>query len=633
MDDPKLIDTSKEVQKVYEELIRRGARFVKGLRDDQKKRLTVDTEDPEDELNVSRESDVSVEYAAGLQIQVESDLDAVDSVTVIRNNQADMIDGLPVISVEVDQDIPQTASEPDEVIAVDSQIRNVSEQAVTSLDNDDRFFDFPISDVVEVNENGDIVRIDNQESITSRPTSTEDENIMAAMTSGASEAIAGGVSEAIKNDEKELLRTGDEDDFNVGNLEGIDNNKDMATIEVIKSNAADVPIAELEDTLNGAVPDKEEESIAPQTRSNPIDEQTPAAQSRNLLFKNTGKDAIDKLTKEDAKALSLMLQGKLGENVPDAANLKIMVDGKVVAQADAQGRLIVSNPSPALSKYFSALAKEEQRPSKLEGLEQVAKISENSDAPGHQFMQNLVGKMKVQDSEYMPSVTRQDGLIETDMASVDTVLNLYATKDNDEKNYQLKNGGVIKSRPGSDDRQGYQFFSVEDAQGNVDMGFTVCPDGQILVDPRISNKLQNEISLMQGAWDKGEYDDDTPLLTKDKVRAEAIQGFAKNIESGSNNSANSSMSIKTDKNNHLVVTSSNNPHTQMVIAQGIEGKSRILSNSLSTDDISEFNRAFGVQKTLKKTASDAPANRPKPEVAAKKKSYKSSRKHCNGQSM
>jgi hypothetical protein len=359
----------------------------------------------------------------------------------------------------------------------------------------------------------------------------------------------------------------------------------------------------------------------------------PVAQSRKLLFKNTGKDAIDKLTKEDAKALSLMLQGKLGENVPDAANLKIMVDGKVVAQADAQGRLIVSNPSPALSKYFSSLAKEEQRPSKLEGLEQVAKISENSDAPGHQFMQNLVGKMKVQDSEYMPSVTRQDGLIETDMASVDTVLNLYATKDNDEKNYQLKNGGVIKSRSGSDDRQGYQFFSVEDAQGNVDMGFTVCPDGQILVDPRISNKLQNEISLMQGAWDKGEYDDDTPLLTKDKVRAEAIQGFAKNIESGSNNSATSSMSIKTDKNNHLVVTSSNNPHAQMVIAQGIEGKSRILSNSLSTDDISEFNRAFGVQKTLKKTASDAPANRPKPEAAAKKKSYKSSRKHRNGQSM
>jgi hypothetical protein len=632
MDDSKLRDTSREVQTVYEELIRRGAKFVTGLRDNQKKRLMVDIEDsPEDELNVSRESDVSVEYAAGLQIQVESDLDAVDSVTVIRNNQADMIDGLPVISVEVDQDIPQAAPEPDGVIAVDSQIRNVSEQAVTSLGNDDGFFDFPTSDVVEVNENGDIVRIDNRESITARPPLTEDENIMAAIAGGASGAIA--ASEAIENDEKDLLRTGDEDDFNVGSLEGIDNNKDMATIEVIKSNAADVPIAELEDTLNGAVPDKEEESIAPETKINPIDEQTPAAQSRKLLFKNTGKDAIDKLTKEDAKALSLMLQGKLGENVPDAANLKIMVDGKVVAQADAQGRLIVSNPSPALSKYFSSLAKEEQRPSKLEGLEQVAKISENSDAPGHQFMQNLVGKMKVQDSEYMPSVTRQDGLIETDMASVDTVLNLYATKDNDEKNYQLKNGGVIKSRLGSDDRQGYQFFSVEDAQGNVDMGFTVCPDGQILVDPRISNKLQNEISLMQGAWDKGEYDDDTPLLTKDKVRAEAIQGFAKNIESGSNNSANSSMSIKTDKNNHLVVTSSNNPHAQMVIAQGIEGKSRILSNSLSTDDISEFNRAFGVQKTLKKTTSDAPANRPKPEVAAKKKSYKSSRKHRNGQSM
>jgi hypothetical protein len=624
MDDPKLIDTSKEVQKVYEELIRRGARFVKGLRDDQKKRLTVDTEDsPDDELNVSvsRESDGNVD-APSLQIQVESDLDEVDSVTVIQNNQADTTDAFPDISVEVEQDIPQIAPDADQAIIVKPNISNVSEKVVSTQGNDDGFFDFPTSDVVEVNENGDIVRIDNQESITARPTSTEDEKIMAA--------IAGGASEAIENDEKDLLRTGDEDDFN---LEGIDNNKDMATIEVIKSNAADVPIAELEDTLNGAVPDKEEELIAPQTKSNPINESPPVAQSRKLLFKNTGKDAIDKLTKEDAKALSLMLQGKLGENVPDAANLKIMVDGKVVAQADAQGRLIVSNPSPALSKYFSVLAREEQRPSKLEGLEQVAKISENSDAPGHQFMQNLVGKMKVQDSEYMPSVTRQDGLIETDMASVDTVLNLYATKDNDEKNYQLKNGGVIKSRLGSDDRQGYQFFSVEDAQGNVDMGFTVCPDGQILVDPRISNKLQNEISLMQGAWDKGEYDDDTPLLTKDKVRAEAIQGFAKNIESGSSNSANSSMSIKTDKNNHLIVTSSNNPHAQMVIAQGIEGKSRILSNSLSTDDISEFNRAFGVQKTLKKTASDAPANRPKPEAAAKKKSYKSSRKHRNGQSM
>jgi hypothetical protein len=632
MDDPKLIDTSKEVQKVYEELIRRGARFVKGLRDDQKKRLTVDTEDsPDDELNVSvsRESDENLD-APSLQIQVESDLDEVDSVTVIQNNQADTTDAFPFISVEVEQDIPQIAPDLDEVIAVDTQISNVSEKALIAQENDDGFFDFPTSDVVGVNENGDMVRIDNQESITARPTSTEDENIMAAIAGGASGAITGG---AIENDEKELLRTGDEDDFNVGNLEGIDNNKDMATIEVIKSNAADAPIAELEDTLNGAVPDKEEESIAPETRSNPIDEQTPAAQSRKLLFKNTGKDAIDKLTKEDAKALSLMLQGKLGENVPDAANLKIMVDGKVVAQADAQGRLIVSNPSPALSKYFSALAKEEQRPSKLEGLEQVAKISENSDAPGHQFMQNLVGKMKVQDSEYMPSVTRQDGLIETDMASVDTVLNLYATKDNNDENYQLKNGGVIKSRLGSDDRQGYQFFSVEDAQGNVDMGFTVCPDGQILVDPRISNKLQNEISLMQGAWDKGEYDDDTPLLTKDKVRAEAIQGFAKNIESGASNNANSSMSIKTDKNNHLVVTSSKNPNAQMVIAQGIEGKSRILSNSLSTDDISEFNRAFGVQKTLKKTASDAPANRPKAEAAAKKKSYKSSRKHRNGQSM
>ncbi len=633
MDDSKLRDTSREVQTVYEELIRRGAKFVTGLRDNQKKRLTVDIEDsPDDELNVSRESDVSVEYAAGLQIQVESDLDAVDSVTVIWDNQADMIEVLPVISVEVDQDIPHTAPDPDEVIAVDSQIRNVSEQAVTSLGSDDGFFDFPTSDVVEVNENGDIVRMDNRESITARPPLTEDENIMAAIAGGASEATAGGVK-AIENDDKELLGTGDEEDFNGGNLQDIDNNKNMATIEVIKSNAADVPMAELEDTLNGAVLDKEEESISPESRNNPIDESLPAAQSRKLLFKNTGKDAIDKLTKEDAKALSLMLQGKLGENVPDAANLKIMVDGKVVAQADAQGRLIVSNPSPALSKYFSSLAKEEQRPSKLEGLEQVAKISENSDAPGHQFMQNLVGKMKVQDSEYMPLVTRQDGLIETDMASVDTVLNLYATKDNDEKNYQLKNGGAIKSRLGSEERQGYQFFSVEDAQGNVDMGFTVCPDGQILVDPRISNKLQTEISLMQGAWDKGEYDDDTPLLTKDKVRAEAIQGFAKNIESGASNNANSSMNIKTDKNNHLVVTSSKNPNAQMVIAQGIEGKSRILSNSLSTDDISEFNRAFGVQKTLKKATSDAPANRPKPEAAAKKKSYKSSRKHRNGQSM
>jgi hypothetical protein len=278
MDDSKLRDTSREVQTVYEELIRRGAKFVTGLRDNQKKRLMVDIEDsPEDELNVSRESDVSVEYAAGLQIQVESDLDAVDSVTVIRDNQADMIEALPVISVEVDQDIPQAAPEPDGVIAVDSQIRNVSEQAVTSLGNDDGFFDFPTPDVVEVNENGDIVRIDNQESITARPTSTEDENIMAAMTSGASEAIAGGVSEAIENDDKQLLGTRNEDDFNGGNLQDIDNNKDMATIEVIKYNAADVPMAELEDPLNGAVPDKEEESIAPQTKSNLIDEQTPVA--------------------------------------------------------------------------------------------------------------------------------------------------------------------------------------------------------------------------------------------------------------------------------------------------------------------------------------------------------------------
>lgn len=633
MDDPKLRDTSSEVQRVYEELIRKGAKFVKGLRDDQKKRLTVDTEDsPDDEMNVSvsRESDGNVE-APSLQIQVESDLDEIGSVTVIQSNQADQTDAFPDISVEVEQDIPRIVPNTDHAIIVKPNISNTSENAVVTEGNDDGFFDFPTSDVVEVNENGEIVRIDNQESITARPPATGDENIMAANAGGASEGIVGDTNKAIENDDKELLGTGNEEDINGGNLQDIDNNEDMATIEVIKSTVADVPLAQLEDTLNGAVPDKEEESIAPESRSNPIDEQTPAAQSRKLLFKNTGKDAIDELTKEDAKALSLMLQGKLGENVPDAANLKIMVDGKVVAQADAQGRLIVSNPSPALSKYFSSLAKEEQRPSKLEGLEQVAKISENSDAPGHQFMQNLVGKMKVQDSEYMPLVTRQDGLIETEMASVDTVLNLYATKDNDEKNYQLKNGGVIKSRLGSDDRQGYQFFSVEDAQGNVDMGFTVCPDGQILVDPRISNKLQTEISLMQGAWDKGEYDDDTPLLTKDKVRAEAIQGFARNIESGASNNANPSMNIKTDKNNHLVVTSSKNPDAQMVIAQGIEGKSRILSNSLSTDDISEFNRAFGVQKTLKKAASDAPASRSKPE--AKKKSYKSSSKNRHGQSM
>jgi hypothetical protein len=170
MDDPKLIDTSKEVQKVYEELIRRGAKFVKGLRDDQKKRLTVDTEDsPDDELNVSvsRENDVNVD-ASGLQIQVESDLDEVDSVTVIRNNQADTTDSFPVISVEVDQDIPHIAPDLDEVIAVDSQISNVSEKVVSTQGNDDGFFDFPTSDVVEVNENGDIVRIDNQESITAR---------------------------------------------------------------------------------------------------------------------------------------------------------------------------------------------------------------------------------------------------------------------------------------------------------------------------------------------------------------------------------------------------------------------------------------------------------------------------------
>lgn len=317
-------------------------------------------------------------------------------------------------------------------------------------------------------------------------------------------------------------------------------------------------------------------------------------EARGLLFKNSGFNKIDKLTKEDAAAIAAMLQGKVGENIPGAANLKVMVNGKVLAQADADGNLTTVNQAPKLAKTFSDMAQEPKRISTAnsEGVQQVAAISKESKAPGHMFMQRILKNFQAQKSADMP-VVNQELTTSSNVADADSIINLYATKEPNQENYQLKDGGQIIARPGTEDQKDYQFYEVQDASGNIDMAFSVSPDGMIIADPKISTKLQEQIALMEEAWNKGEYNDDTPLMTKDKARAEALGTFTKNVSEGK--SSDLTLDIKTDKNGKVTATSKADPKAKIVMAPNPGGRMRVLSNSFGTQDLQDFNHAFAIQ--------------------------------------
>jgi hypothetical protein len=344
--------------------------------------------------------------------------------------------------------------------------------------------------------------------------------------------------------------------------------------------------------------------------------------AKGLLFKNSGINKVDRLTKEDAAAIAKMLQGNAGDKIPGAANLKIVVNGEVIAQADAEGNLTTANPSPKLAKSFTAMSKEAQRPSKSEGVQQVASIASQSQAPGHQFMRGLVRNYEAQFSPDMPVVANRKGLTNTDMSDVDSIINLYATREKGAENYELKDGGTIIARAGTGDQKDYQFFEVQDATGNIDMGFSVSPDGMILAAPKVSVKLQEQITLMEVAWDKGEYNDDTPLMSKDKARAEALGTFTQNVATGGENSnsrSDLSLDIKTDKTGKITATSKSDPKAKVVMSPNASGRMRVLSNNLSTQDLQEFNHAFAVQTREKGQTETGQVKEEKTTTTAAKK--------------
>ncbi len=638
MTDHQIRETPREIQSIYEGLIKGGAKLFTKLRDDQKKRLEVSTESIEDAPEEDTPN-ISISRDGADLVTLEPDV----PTETIRDEKTEDRLAAPVIVPKPPSPIEEPAPADYEPITKESlEISDFMETRRPVRLPEEATIAEEIPSLTEARSPSELKPEAEDRSATPvvypgfRGATISE--LREEETSMASEPIGSGsfndipFIEVIRVDEGNKLVPilerdsvvdngeifGDQDDedrFYSGNPGLPDDNIPITQVIRASNPTPASPTSTVEeeeptegrDTLVGA---------AEQGEYNPLDKKsTPENDftnlSNELLFKNSGQDPIDKLTKEDAKAIAMMLNGEIGENIPNAANLKIMVDGKVVAQADAQGRLITREQSTStkLEKYFASLAKEEDRPSIQDGSDRVQKASEesNASAPGHQFMRNLVDKMKVQESAYMPTVTQKQGLIETEMASVDTILNLYATKGEDEENYQLKNGGVITSQTGGEEEtQGYQFFEVRDAEGNIDMGFTVCPDGQILVDPRISNKLQNEIAEMQKAWDNGEISEDIPLMTEDKARADAVQGFAKNIQSAATNDAkndsNASVEVTRNKKNQIVATNKKNPDSKMIVAQGTGGKIRILSNSLNTKDMMEFNERFEEQKLKNDTA-------------------------------
>jgi hypothetical protein len=320
-----------------------------------------------------------------------------------------------------------------------------------------------------------------------------------------------------------------------------------------------------------------------------------------VLYSPTAGQAVtDHLTKEEAAAVAAMLTGQVGDNISNAANLKIAIDGQVIAEADAYGNLTITNTSwrsQGLAEHFSTLAAEEMRPSSLEGVERIAAIARyNPEADGHQFMQQLANNFEALHSPDMPRVSQREGLSTPTQANASTIMNLYATKELGAEYYQLKDGGAIFARPGSEDRGDYQFFEVKDEVGNVDMAFTVCPNGMILLDPKIGSHLQSQISQMEQAWDRGLYDDDTPLMTKDKVRADVIFAFKQNVTSpAAGKKSDLPIDVKTDQFGNITAISKTDPKAKIQFNRTKEGGFRIHANSLSTPDLLEFNRAFAVQ--------------------------------------
>jgi hypothetical protein len=330
-----------------------------------------------------------------------------------------------------------------------------------------------------------------------------------------------------------------------------------------------------------------------------------------LYSSKPDQPTTDHLTKQEAAAVAAMLTSNLGDIVPGSSNLKITINGKVVAETDSEGSLITVNQtqsSKKLAGHFKKLAKDPKRPatgfqiegagkaddpanSKVNGAEKLASIAEQDpEVSGHQLFHRIARDYQALNSSDIPSVKSTEAT-SPKLTDATAIMNLYATKDPAEDNYQLKDGGAIISRPGSDDHSDYQFLQVQDGEGNVEMAFVVCPDGAVLLKPNISAKLQGEISEMQNARDQGLCDDSTPLISRDQVRASAVQAFQQNLTNLGKKSIKSNLEVKADGKG-ATVTSKTDAAAQMRLTKTKEGTWRISSNSLSTAEIQEFNQAF-----------------------------------------
>lgn len=346
---------------------------------------------------------------------------------------------------------------------------------------------------------------------------------------------------------------------------------------------------------------------------------------------------VDSLTKEDAAAAAAMLKGRPGEKIAGAEGLRIKVNGKVVAEADENG--VLKDPQAkapeALSRHFTDLSKQPNRPTK--GSDIVSSIANKMPESGaKEFMQEAVNNARQQERLEVARMTEK-GSGEYKRASVadaNTIIGLYALKEGTEKQevdikangtlettdkYDLKGGGSITVTEANNS----QTYEVSDVNGDVEMRFSVGPRGAIVLDPQISGRLQGEIDSLNQAYNRGELEN-APLISTDKIRAQAAFDLAQNLGSGAGSTSKDLKVQQSSKSGRLKAESVDGKKIS-IASNGKNGGYSVRSTTFSADEMKKLNQSFDQSrgneqsknsptKTINGSRDEPEKTTPKPKV-------------------
>jgi hypothetical protein len=340
------------------------------------------------------------------------------------------------------------------------------------------------------------------------------------------------------------------------------------------------------------------------------------------LYSSKGIDgpaAIDQLTQVDALAVAAMLKAKSGDKIPGAEGLRIKVNGKIVAEADANGTIIQGKERtpPSLTEHFSRLAKEPDRP--LDGSIVVSAMASKLPlSGGKSFLNNAA--QDVEEQQRLRDLRSTHFDQETAAPTIEdanTIIGLYSLKEPGEASYQLKNNGFITVTTTENGKEQYE---VSEADGDVEMRFSVGPRGGIVLEPQISGKLQGEIAALNQAYSRGELAE-APLISTDTIRAQAAFNLAQNI-GNTVNSPSPDLKIKTSPLSGRVEAQSASGQKMMIAPNGKGRGFSIRSNSFSTDEMKKLNQSFsktiGTEQTTTAELSQSPSSAQKLRSPAKK---------------